>query len=200
MFVAFEGIDGSGKSTQARMLYEHMSRKEKVVVTQEPTDGEVGQLLRRCLKGEVRVSDRTIQLLFVADRSEHVKGILLETSKGISVISDRYVLSTIAYGMAAGLDKKWLIELNKEFPVPDHTVIINVDAKEAMGRIEERMSEKGREKAGKVRAELFEKMEFLEKVGKAYTDIVDLYPNTHMINSEDGVEETFDRVLAAIKE
>jgi Thymidylate kinase len=76
VFVAFDGIDGSGKSTQARMLHEYMGGREKTILTAEPTNGKIGQLLRSYLRGEEKVDDRTIQLLFVADRSEHVREFL----------------------------------------------------------------------------------------------------------------------------
>ena len=200
MFVAFDGIDGSGKSTQARMLHEYMGGREKTILTAEPTNGKIGQLLRSYLRGEEKVDDRTIQLLFVADRSEHVR----EISSYIyaaSVISDRYVLSTITYGMAAGLDKKWLIELNSGFIVPDHTIIIDVDANEAMNRVERRTAKKnGKEKSGAGKTERFEKREFLERVRKAYLSLTELYPNTHVIRSEESVGDTFGKVMAAIKE
>jgi Thymidylate kinase len=117
------------------------------------------------------------------------------------VISDRYVLSTIAYGMAAGLDKKWLIELNSGFIVPDHTIIIDVDANEAMNRVERRTAKKnGKEKSGAGKTERFEKREFLERVRKAYLSLTELYPNTHVIRSEESVGDTFGKVMAAIKE
>ncbi len=200
MFVAFDGIDGSGKSTQARMLHEYMGGREKTILTAEPTNGKIGQLLRSYLRGEEKVDDRTIQLLFVADRSEHVREISSYTSTA-SVISDRYVLSTIAYGMAAGLDKKWLIELNSGFIVPDHTIIIDVDANEAMNRVERRTAKKnGKEKSGAGKTERFEKREFLERVRKAYLSLTELYPNTHVIRSEESVGDTFGKVMAAIKE
>jgi dTMP kinase len=200
VFVAFDGIDGSGKSTQARMLHEYMGGREKTILTAEPTNGKIGQLLRSYLRGEEKVDDRTIQLLFVADRSEHVREISSYTSTA-SVISDRYVLSTIAYGMAAGLDKKWLIELNSGFIVPDHTIIIDVDANEAMNRVERRTAKKnGKEKSGAGKTERFEKREFLERVRKAYLSLTELYPNTHVIRSEESVGDTFGKVMAAIKE
>ncbi len=200
MFVAFDGIDGSGKSTQARMLHEYMGGREKTILTAEPTNGKIGQLLRSYLRGEEKVDDRTIQLLFVADRSEHVREISSYTSTA-SVISDRYVLSTIAYGMAAGLDKKWLIELNSGFIVPDHTIIIDVDANEAMNRVERRTAKKnGKEKSRAGKTERFEKREFLERVRKAYLSLTELYPNTHVIRSEESVGDTFGKVMAAIKE
>ena len=182
------------------MLHEYMGGREKTILTAEPTNGKIGQLLRSYLRGEEKVDDRTIQLLFVADRSEHVREISSYTSTA-SVISDRYVLSTIAYGMAAGLDKKWLIELNSGFIVPDHTIIIDVDANEAMNRVERRTAKKnGKEKSGAGKTERFEKREFLERVRKAYLSLTELYPNTHVIRSEESVGDTFGKVMAAIKE
>ncbi len=190
-FIVFEGIDGSGKSTQARMLYDYMSRHEKTVMTREPTNGNIGKLLRSCLEKKEKVSDQTIQLLFTADRSEHVDYIRTEMLTA-SVISDRYALSTIAYGKAAGLDEKWLIWLNSRFITPTTTLIIDVEAAEAMKRIAERA-------AGKTTRELFEKEEFLTSVRKAYLSLKHLYPNTHIINATSTKEETFERVLEAIK-
>jgi energy-coupling factor transporter ATP-binding protein EcfA2 len=81
-FIVFEGIDGSGKTTQASLLYSYLlSKGKKVVLTKEPTQGIIGSLIRAALSGEWKTNNATLQLLFSADRAHHIKTIKLTLSK-----------------------------------------------------------------------------------------------------------------------
>lgn len=143
-FIVFEGIDGSGKSTQAKMLYDFFRTKEGkkmlggrgVQLTEEPTPGAA--MIRRALQGDMKLEPETLQLLFSADRAEHVaKEITPWLNKGITVICDRYFFSTLAYGgLTADMD--WLWEVNKKFLMPDIVFFIDASPKIAMARIEAR--------------------------------------------------------------
>ena len=114
--IVLEGIDGSGKSSHANLLTERLAREGYPVVrTFEPTDGDIGVLLRRYLKGEIVASERTIAALFLADRLDHIqkKGGLLDLLEaGQIVVCDRYLYSSIAYNCASeGIE--WVASLNR---------------------------------------------------------------------------------------
>ncbi len=160
-FIVIEGADGTGKSTQVRLLAEYLRvRGLDVVTTQEPTRGHIGQFIRQVLSGEEKVSPNTLALLFTADRSEHVDKVVrpaLEAGK--AVISDRYYYSTVAYQSAQGVSPKWLSELNSFAPEPDLVIVLEVDYAIANQRLS------GRAK------EVFEVEDFQRKVQDALLDI-----------------------------
>src|SRR5574344_547585 len=98
-YIVFEGIDGAGTTTQIKKLSEHF-QNENIYVTAEPTTNETGKFLRRMLKGEFSVDERTASYLFAADRCEHIfgkDGIKEQVEKGKLVLSDRYIFSSLAY-------------------------------------------------------------------------------------------------------
>ncbi len=155
MFIVFEGIDGCGKSTHAKLLSAWMRESDRdVLLTAEPTKGELGALIRRVLGGVVAMSPKTLALVFTADRCEHVQQIRKALSEGKDVVCERYFYSTVAYQSAQGVDRQWLLDINGFAPKPDIVFFLDVDAKSA----EERT----------FTGEIFEKKEFLEKVKKEY--------------------------------
>src|SRR5437870_3245745 len=102
IFIALEGIDGSGKSTQAKLLSDKMQKEGlKVYLTCEPTGSPIGSLIRNILKGKMEADHRVIAGLFVADRLEHLlhktNGILKKLANDFTVITDRYYFSSYAY-------------------------------------------------------------------------------------------------------
>lgn len=157
--IVFEGLDGSGKTTQLELLFQYLkNKKQKVIKTCEPTDGPIGKLIRRALKHELKFSWETLQLMYSADRADHLdKLILPSVGAGKIVISDRYFFSTLAYG-ELNLDGKWLRELGKNFPMPDATFLIDTPVSVAMERMESSRGSK----------ELYERKNFLDKVRKNY--------------------------------
>ena len=124
-FIVIEGPDGSGTSLHSNMLAERlMERGIEVLLTAEPTDGPIGTNIRTLLHGTEMPQADAVQLLFCADRAEHVaKDIIPALEAGKTVITDRYTLSTILYGSAQGLDENWLKEINSKFPTPDLRII-----------------------------------------------------------------------------
>lgn len=158
-FIVFEGIDGAGSTTQTNFLFKYLkSKKHQVIKTCEPTDGPIGKLIRRALKHELKFSWETLQLMYSADRADHLdKLILPSVDSGKIVISDRYFFSTLAYG-ELNLDGKWLRLVSKNFPMPSATFLIDTPVSVAMKRIESTRTTK----------DLFEKQNFLEKVRKNY--------------------------------
>jgi dTMP kinase len=125
--IALEGVDGSGKSTQARLLAAALKDLDRqVVLTREPTDLPTGQRLRRYLEGASRhLSPREELELFVADRREHVRLVLQPAlAAGRLVITDRYYYSTVAYQGALGLDPAQILAMNEAFAPRPHLVFL----------------------------------------------------------------------------
>lgn len=172
-FVVFEGIEGSGKSFQANEFYRALLEKgeDSVLTTQPWTDDKIGELIREELKDKsAPISVRTLQLLFVANRSNHVEK-LIEPSmeKGRTVISDRYWMSTVAYGGAFANDQKsdlnYYLKVNEIFPRPDVVFYIDVDPEIAYKRMAERKST----------TERFDKIESLKLLHQKYSELEKLY-------------------------
>ena len=141
-FVCIEGLDGCGKTTQAKLLAKKLRKSHNAVYTAEPSRGKIGTFIRnRCLYGEKRVSTAVEALLFAADRVEHVENeVLPALNDGRLVISDRYVYSSLAYQGIAGLSIEWIEQINKHALKPDLAVFIDVDPKTVMRRLKPQRS------------------------------------------------------------
>jgi len=172
LFITLEGPDGAGSSTQTDLLSRWLEKREqKVFTTKEPTNSMVGGIIRVILKKEWNVDPVTFALLFAADRAHHVnKEIKPLLKKGVHVISDRYILSTLAFE-SDGVNLEWLKLINKRFPQPDLTFILNVPGKICAERIAK----------SRFGFEYFETPEKLEAVRKNYLKLKDHFPNTHVI-------------------
>lgn len=137
--IAFEGIDGTGKSTQISLLAEVLRQDGlEVVVTREPTDGPFGQRIRQLYQSRDSVSRQEELALFVADRREHVAGLIAPAlAQGKVVLTDRYYFSTAAYQGAVGFDPETIIRQNEEFaPIPDLVILLELAPSQAVMRIE----------------------------------------------------------------
>ncbi|MHB8069807.1 MAG: dTMP kinase [Desulfobaccales bacterium] len=138
--LALEGVDGSGKSTQARLLAVSLLQQgREVVLTQEPGSGPVGQKLRRYLQGADRHLAPQEELdLFLADRREHVEQVIKPAlAAGQIVITDRYYYSSVAYQGALGLDPTWILAENETFaPRPDLVFILVLPVSQALARLQ----------------------------------------------------------------
>ena len=165
LFIAFEGIDGSGKSTQVKLLTEHLKQAgHKVYYTFEPTDSPIGSVIRNILNHRIEADHRTIAGLFVADRLDHLlnktSGILKKLEEGYTVITDRYYFSSYAYhGTHMSLD--WVIEANAlsaELLRPDINIYLDITAERGIERLNE----------GRNAVDLFENIENLKKVRNTY--------------------------------
>ncbi len=190
MLIAFEGIDGSGKSTQAKLLADHLSKLgAKVELTREPTqDGSAGILLKKELGSVGNTPDpRYLQLLFVADRAWHVSNFIRpKTGDGAVVITDRYIDSTRAYGLASGLEMRWLTQINSKFPAADITFILDITPEEAAKRLASRSGKK----------ELFDDVKTFRKLRSAYLRISKRGGGYHIIDSSRGMEEIRNDIAA----
>lgn len=139
-FIVFEGLDGSGKSTQARALLGRLKRRGlSVLLTHEPGGTPLGEALRRWLKGKKNFSPVAELSLFIAARAQLINDVVrpaLET--GVTVIADRYVASTVAYqGYGRGLDLDLILTLNRAATdglTPDLTVLLDIPPEVALDR------------------------------------------------------------------
>jgi len=141
-FIVIEGLDGSGKTTQAKLLTAKLSRSHNAVYTSEPSRGKIGTFIRNsCLYGEKRLSSATEALLFAADRVDHVeKEIKPALAEGKLVVCDRYVYSSLAYQGSAGLSVEWIKEINRYALKPDLAVFIDVTPEKVLQRLKRRKS------------------------------------------------------------
>ena len=160
--IAFEGIDGSGKSTQVKRLASALrSAHHPVCVTREPTDGEYGRTIRALSTRGAKISLQEELELFEKDRREHVDGLIAPAlERGEVVITDRYFLSTAAYQGARGLDGDAILRSHEGlFPIPDAVFFIDVPVGAALLRVEARGEEKN---------QAYEKRDFLEDVASRF--------------------------------
>lgn len=193
-FIVFEGIDCSGKSTQARLLAERlMTLGVPVYSTKEPTDAPIGALLRKILTGQVEADSRALAPLFAADRLEHLLGktesLCQKIKAGISVISDRYYFSSYAYH-GVDVPMEWVIAMNApaaELLRPVCTIFIDVPIEEAMARLQ----------AGRGEPELFETKERLTETRGKYFESFERLQQEERVLVLDGMgtpEEVAEKV------
>ncbi len=190
LFIVFEGPDGSGLSTQSKLLLEWFrSQDEKVLLTKEPTNSMIGGIIRSVLKKEWEVDMKTFALLFSADRSHHLSNEIKPALKdGYHVVCDRYILSTLAFNVEKG-SLEWLKQLNSQFRTPDFTFILDVPGKICVKRI----------KKSRFGMEFFEEAEKLEKIRKNYKKLKDYFPNTHIIKGDNrSPQEIREEILKVI--
>jgi dTMP kinase len=161
IFICIEGLDGSGKTTQAKLLAKKLRKSYNAVYTAEPSRGKIGTYIReRCLYGKKRLSSAVEALLFAADRIEHVENVVLPAlNAGKLVISDRYLYSSLAYQGAAGLSLEWIEKINEHALKPDLAIFIDVDPKTAMRRL-------------KLKKSVMENMKTQQKVRDVYLKFV----------------------------
>jgi dTMP kinase len=136
-FIVFEGVDGSGKSTQIELLSMKL-RDQGVdhVLEREPSDGGIGRFIRDYAEaGNRYLQPESEALLFTADRFEHSKRIEETLEQGITVVCDRYYHSTLAYQGAAGVDVPWLRDLQKFALKPDLVLLLDVDPGRSLLRV-----------------------------------------------------------------
>jgi len=183
LFIAFEGIDGSGKSTQVKLLSDRLKKAgHKIYCTFEPTDSPIGSIIRNILKHRIDADHKTIAGLFVADRLDHLlnrtNGILKKMDEGFTVITDRYYFSSYAYhGTHMPLD--WVIQANslsEEILRPDINIYIDISPDVSMKRLAK----------GRSSMELYETNENLQKVREKYFEAIDLLKDKENIFITDG--------------
>ncbi|ODS39613.1 MAG: dTMP kinase [Candidatus Altiarchaeales archaeon WOR_SM1_79] len=193
-FITFEGIDGSGLTTQAGLLKGWLADKGyEVYLTKEPTSGPVGVQIKLALSKRLKVDTTTLALLFAADRMDHLHNdVLPKINEGVIVICDRYLLSSYSY-QSIDNDLEWLREINSRAKKPDLTILFDVPV-----LISQRRMRKQR-----WHVELFEEADKLEKVRENYLRIAkDLREDGEVIETVDGnkpIENVRDDVIKIIE-
>lgn len=139
LFLVFEGLDGSGKSTQCRLLGEALEQRGHTVVqTREPTHGPWGQKIRAMAQSGQRVSPEEELAWFLHDRQEHIQNLILPSlAQGHVVIQDRYYPSTAAYQGSRGLDVDEILQQHQSFaPLPHRVFLLEIPPDEGLRRIQ----------------------------------------------------------------
>ena len=181
-FIVFEGLDGSGQSTQIMLLEQYLKKKgRKVYTTNEPSSNVIGGLIRSILKSHIALGNTGVQLLYSADRAHHLEvDIMPALEAGIDVITSRYFYSTIAFG-SINNDVEWLEKISEKFPKPDIAIFLNVPPKECLKRIN----------GSRFRTELFEKEKKLKKAYETYLKIIknEKYKELVNVNGNRSIKE-----------
>jgi len=187
VFICIEGLDGCGKTTQAKLLARKLGQSHSAVYTAEPSRGKIGTYIRNSyLYGEKRLSIVLEALLFAADRIEHVENeVLPALNERRLVISDRYVYSSLAYQGAAGLSVEWIEKVNEHALKPDLAVFIDVDPKIVMNRLKPKRS-------------VMENLGTQQKVRKIYLRFVEKGSLTR-INGNKSKNEVAKELCAVVK-
>ena len=188
MLIAFEGVDGSGKSTQARRLAEHLrTGGREVILTREPTDGPWGKKIRSARFTE-RMSPEDELAAFIEDRKEHVATLINPAlARGAVVIIDRYYYSTAAYQGARGLDPHELIRVNRAFaPKPDLVLLYDVTPDVSLSRIQARGEG----------VDLFETRDALTRVRELFLSLVE--GHVKVIDGSADADAVFAQTLGAV--
>ena len=196
LFIVIEGLDGAGTTTQSALLAVWLSHKGyRPVVTREPTQGPVGSTLRDALRKRIELDEKTLAMMFFADRLDHLfnprDGIsqILQDEKSV-VISDRYSLSTFAYQTMEGkLDLDWLIKIHSICLLPDLTFFVDVSAKASGDRIAKNRG---------LHLERYEETEKIDAIRTSYLMAVEALnqrgENIQTINGEATIDQVESRI------
>lgn len=198
-FVVFEGIDGSGKTSLARQLYNRLNEfGVPSIMLSEPTESQVGKQIREILAGEKKVDPKTMALLFAADRMEHVvgpNGICHHLTSGLAVIEDRYYLSSYAYQMK-DMPLEWVMQINsqaKDIVKPDVHIFIDASPEVCLDRIY---------KTRKTTSDIFENIETLTQTRENFLKVIEAVKDEENVIVVDGngpIPLVFKRVFDQIK-
>ncbi len=198
IFIAIEGIDGSGKSTQVAALKDFLDQnKIPTIATFEPTNGPIGKMIRQIFAHQMEADHRTIAALFVADRLEHLlekeNGVLALLAQGNLVISDRYYFSSYAYH-GTHMDMDWVIEANSlcaDILRPHLTIYIDMEPAVSMERLA----------ANRQHIEMYETLENLKQVKSKYEEAFEKLKgveNVVKVNGNRPASEVTDDILRIV--
>jgi dTMP kinase len=195
IFVALEGIDGSGTTTQLERLVAHLvSRGRSAHATREPSAGPIGRLLRELLLGQHRLpggapaDGQAMALLFAADRRDHLRReIEPQLVVGVDVVTDRYLMSSLAY-QAEEADRDWVAGLARALRPADLTILLDVPFADAAAR---------RRAAGRV-VERYDDDGVQARVAESYRRLAATDPSAVVIDGRGSVSEVAATVAAAV--
>lgn len=200
-FIVFEGLDGTGKTTQLRLLAELLrNRGETVHTDAEPTKGPAGLLLRKMLAGETPADEWANAALFFADRVHHntdpENGIKARLARGETVLSDRYYYSTFAY-QGVNTDLDWVMSMHYGCPQiaqPDLVLFLTMPPEKCVARIKARR--------GRRPLEIYETQEQLAKIAARFQRVFERIAdreNVVFIDADGSVDEVGARVFNAVE-
>lgn len=199
-FIAIEGIDGSGKTTQVELLAKKLEGKKAVFVTKNPTDGEIGRFIRKVLSKEIVLPPVSFQYLFSADRQVQQVEIIERLKKGEWIVTDRYFWSALAYGVVdRGGDENEVTQLliaqgimahYHQFILPDFTFFLDISIDTAIKRLN----------ATDKKKELYEEKGQLTKIKKAYELLMSKFKDEiTIIDGEQSAEEVTQEMVSKIE-
>ena len=200
LFIVFEGIDSSGKTTQAELLKNSLiANKEQAVISPEPSNGIIGNLIRQALKQRVVFSkdrdlfDRQMAYLFAADRHDHlyndVDGVFKLIKDNYHVISTRYYFSSLAYNCDNVEQFDFIQKLNDRFPDPDLTIYIDIPIEVSLSRLQERSL-----------PEIYETKAKLTKVKEQYRQIFSAYKGeTIAIDGTQNLQQIHQQIVERVR-
>ena len=195
LFIVFDGMDGTGKTTQMRLLCEKLrSLGIETVLTAEPSTSPDGQALRRALSGKEPANNSRMAALFLIDRIRHNAEIAGWMAEGKTVISDRYYYASMAY-QGQGDDFEWVARMNLDCPhirKPDGAILLDMNPEDSMARIRaNRTSDE---------LEIYETVAQQEKIRARFARVTEYLKDRDLIltvNAAGTVEEVAERVWAA---
>jgi dTMP kinase len=205
-FIVIEGVDGAGTTTQTGLLVQALrGRGLPVRSTREPSDGPIGTMLRQILTGRIVVPGMsgtrpptwtTMALLFAADRLDHLEAeVVPNLMDGVTVVSDRYDLSSIAYQSVSGGGEEglveWLKDINRHARRPDLTVVLDVPPEVAARRRAERA----------LGMEMYDDEDLQKQLATFYRDIDAHFPGDRIVHVDAtrGVDEVAGDVMGAVR-
>jgi dTMP kinase len=199
-FIVFEGIDGSGTSTQAELLKNYLlDQSISAVMTTEPSNGPIGNMIREGFKKRIifvedeKLFDEQMAYLFAADRHDHlynkVDGVLALNRKNITTICTRYFFSSLVYHVSNDEEYQFVKKLNEKFPLPDLTIYIDNPIEISLQRISLR-----------AHRDTYENKEKLLKVKKNYERVFSEYnQNLLIIDGNDSIENIHKKIADRVK-
>jgi len=188
VFIVFEGIDGSGKSTHIKKLANELRNIGYYVIeTAEPSKDEIGSFIRRYAKrNDGRLPVEVEALLFAADRRMHLKNVIEPALRnGHIVISDRYLHSTLAYQGALGLELDWIRDLNRFAIKPNLTILLDILPEFSLQRMKRKKT-------------VFEETNYLSKVRGIYLEFV-IQGEMVKIDADRSKKVIYEEILALVK-
>jgi len=201
-FIVFEGLDGAGTTTQSALLHGSFTqRSAPSFLTHEPTPEPVGAFIRRLLTGQEKGRDgapyhpgeRTLGLLFAADRLAHSRVIADRLERGEHVVCDRYLLSSMAYQtLDPAISPQWVIDVNRGCAIPHLTLFLAVPVDVCLARIGARRAD----------SSIYETRAQLETIAGNYERLLPMYEagfgRVVRIDGSGEIEDVFEKVTAAL--
>ena len=196
LFIVFEGVDGSGSSTQALLLKDYvLARGCRTVLSPEPSNGPIGNLIRQIMKKRVILTrdsqrfDEQMAYLFAADRHDHlyndIDGVFKLVNDGYHVITTRYYFSSLAYNCRSRDDWEFISSLNQKFPNPDLVIYIDIPLEVSLQRLSDRSLK-----------EVYENKDKLTQVRQNYQNIFAKYKGLFLqVNGTETVNKIHQHIV-----